>query len=53
MTAGDRDEVLASTARRRSRRLADVVDGAGRPWHERPGRLASAPMPDDGWYRDY
>ena len=26
---------------------------AGRPWHDRPSRLTSAPMPGDGWYRDY
>ena len=48
-----RGEFLATTASVRLRRLADLVDQAGRPWHERPNRLATAPMPGDGWYREY
>jgi tagatose 1,6-diphosphate aldolase len=48
-----RDAFLAGTARDRLRRLADLVDTAGHPWHERPGRLSAAPMPGDGWYREY
>jgi len=48
-----RDAFLATTAGDRLHRLADLVDAAGRPWHERPSRIAAAPMPGDGWYREY
>jgi tagatose-1,6-bisphosphate aldolase len=48
-----RDAFLAGTGRDRFRRLADLVDTAGRPWHERPNRLSAAPPPGDGWYREY
>jgi tagatose-1,6-bisphosphate aldolase len=48
-----RDAFLADTGRARLRRLAELVDAVGRPWHERPGRVASAPQPGDGWYRAY
>jgi tagatose 1,6-diphosphate aldolase len=48
-----RDAFLAETGRARLRRLADLVDAVGRPWHDRPGRVASAPQPGDGWYRAY
>jgi tagatose 1,6-diphosphate aldolase len=48
-----RDAFLATTARERLRRLAEVVDTAGRPWREHNGALASAPEPGEGWYRDY
>jgi tagatose-1,6-bisphosphate aldolase len=48
-----RDAFLATTGRERLRRLADLADAAGRPWHERPGRVTTAPIPGDGWYRDY
>ena len=48
-----RDGFLATTGRDRLRRLAELVDGAGRPWHARPGRLATATMPGESWYRGY
>jgi len=48
-----RDEFLATTGRDRLRRLAELVDRAGRPWREHPGALASAREPGEGWYRDY
>jgi tagatose 1,6-diphosphate aldolase len=48
-----RDAFLGTTGRDRLRRLADLVDAAGRPWQERPSRLAASPMPGDGWYREY
>ena len=53
MEPAARDAFLATTGRERLGRLADLVEAAGRPWHDRPGRLATAPMPGDGWYRDY
>jgi tagatose-1,6-bisphosphate aldolase len=53
MDPAARDGFLAETGRARLRRLADLVDAVGRPWHERPSRVASAPMPGDGWYREY
>ena len=37
-----RDAFLATTGRDRLRRLAELVDGAGRPWRERPGALRIA-----------
>ena len=48
-----RDDFLMTTGRQRLGRLVDLVDAAGQPWHARPGRLADAPAPGDGWYRDY
>lgn len=54
--AGDpaaRDAFLATTGRERLHRLADLVDGAARPWHDRPGRHAAPPAPGEGWYRGY
>ena len=53
LDAPARDAFLATTGRDRLRRLAELVDGAGRPWHEHPGALASAREPAEGWYRDY
>ena len=52
MTPGSRDEFLATTARERLRRLVDLADSVGRPWHERPSLLSLAPAPGEGWYRD-
>ena len=49
----ERDAFLLGTGRARLRRLADLVDAVGRPWDDRPGRVASAPQPGDGWYRAY
>jgi tagatose 1,6-diphosphate aldolase len=48
-----RDAFLATTGRERLRRLADLAADAGRPWHDRPSRLTTAPLPGDGWYRGY
>jgi tagatose 1,6-diphosphate aldolase len=53
MTAGPRDAFLATTARERLRRLVDLVDSAGRPWHERSSPLSLAAAPGEGWFRDY
>jgi tagatose-1,6-bisphosphate aldolase len=53
MEPAARDAFLATTGRERLGRLADLVESVGRPWHDRPGRLTSAPMPGDGWYREY
>ena len=53
MEQAARDAFLATTGRQRLRRLADLVESVGRPWHDRPSRLTSGPMPGDGWYRDY
>jgi tagatose 1,6-diphosphate aldolase len=49
----DRDRFLATTAHDRLRRLSDLVDAVGRPWRDRPNRLTNAPLPGDGWYREY
>ena len=48
-----RDAFLATAGRDRLQRLADLVEGAGRPWHARAGRLSTATMPVESWYRDY
>jgi len=48
-----RDAFLLTTGRHRLGRLVDLVEAAGNPWHARPGRLAEAPSPGDGWYREY
>jgi tagatose 1,6-diphosphate aldolase len=53
MAPAARDAFLATTGRERLGRLADLVESAGRPWHDRPSRLTSAPTPGDGWYREY
>jgi tagatose 1,6-diphosphate aldolase len=53
MESDARDAFLSTTARDRLRRLADLVDAAGRPWHQRPSRREVAPLPADGWYREY
>lgn len=53
MAPDARDAFLMTTGRERLQRLVDLVDGAGHPWQERPGRLHDAPSPGDGWYRDY
>jgi tagatose-1,6-bisphosphate aldolase len=47
-----RESFLMTAGRDRLRRLADLVDTAGRPWHERPTRLTTATPPGEGWYRD-
>lgn len=53
MASADRDAWLAGEGRRRLVRLVRLVDGAGRPWHDRPNAITSAPQPLDGWYRAY
>lgn len=53
MAPAARDAFLATTGREQLRRLADLVESAGRPWHDRSSRLTSAPTPGDGWYREY
>ncbi len=53
MAPAARDAFLATTGRERLGRLANLVESAGRPWRDRPSRLAPAPTPGDGWYREY
>jgi tagatose 1,6-diphosphate aldolase len=53
MEPAARDAFLVTTGRERLGRLADLVESVGRPWHDRPNRLRPAPMPGDGWYREY
>lgn len=53
MAPDERDRFLATTGRERLRRLAELVDRVGRPWHERSTRITSAPPPGEGWYREY
>jgi tagatose 1,6-diphosphate aldolase len=53
MAPAARDSFLAGPGRARLAGLVELVDRVGRPWHERPGRIASAPPPGDGWYREY
>ena len=53
MAPDARDAFLATTGRERLRRLVDLVDVRGRPWHARPSRLTEAPAPGDGWYATY
>ncbi len=48
-----RDEFLGTIGRERLARLQELVDARGRPWHERSSRLTAAPVPGDGWYREY
>jgi tagatose-1,6-bisphosphate aldolase len=49
----ERDAFLRTTGRQRLRRLVDLVDELGRPWHARPTPLATLPDPPEGWYREY
>jgi tagatose 1,6-diphosphate aldolase len=49
----ERDAWLATEGRARLGRLASLVDGAGVPWHVRPGALPAAEAPGEGWYREY
>jgi tagatose-1,6-bisphosphate aldolase len=53
MEPAARDAFLTTTGSDRLRRLADLVDTVGRPWHDRPSRLTTAPSPGDGWYLEY
>jgi tagatose 1,6-diphosphate aldolase len=48
-----RDAFLATTGRDRLVRLVDLVDAVGRPWHDRPSPLSAAPIPGEGWFREY
>jgi tagatose 1,6-diphosphate aldolase len=48
-----RDAFLMTTGRQRLGRLVELVDAVGHPWLARPGPLAEAPSPGDGWYREY
>ena len=51
MAAPDRDVFLATTAHDRLRALADIVDGAARPWTDgAPHLRTTEPIPAD-WYR--
>ena len=55
MPRGSRPPIAMRSWRRtgaaRLRRLVELADAAGRPWHERPNRLTALPDPGDGWYR--
>jgi len=53
MAAGERDAWLTTEGRRRLERLVTLVDREGTPWHARPNPVTAAPMPGDGWYREY
>ncbi len=53
MEPAARDTFLAGTGRVRLGRLANLVDVVGHPWHDRPSRLTTSPIPGDGWYREY
>jgi tagatose-1,6-bisphosphate aldolase len=53
LAAEPRAAFLATTARERLRRLVDLVDAVGRPWHARPTALSSVAAPAEGWYREY
>jgi tagatose 1,6-diphosphate aldolase len=53
MPPARRHDWLASEGRARLTRLADLVESEARPWHDRTTELTSAPMPGQGWYRDY
>jgi tagatose 1,6-diphosphate aldolase len=53
MAPVERDSFLLTIGRERLGRLADLVDTVGRPWHSRPSRLTTSPLPGDGWYRNY
>jgi tagatose 1,6-diphosphate aldolase len=49
----ERDAWLTTEGRRRLERLVRLVDTQGTPWHARPNPVTVAPMPGDGWYREY
>jgi tagatose-1,6-bisphosphate aldolase len=49
----ERDAWLAREGRARLARLADLVDELGVPWLARPGAVADAATPGEGWYREY
>jgi tagatose-1,6-bisphosphate aldolase len=53
MLVAARDEFLMTIGRARLRRLAELVDAAGRPWHDRRSHVTESPLPADGWYREY
>lgn len=48
-----RDRYIATEGRARLQRLVDLAEAHGRPWHARASRLSRAPVPGDGWYREY
>jgi tagatose-1,6-bisphosphate aldolase len=49
----ERDAWLASEGRGRLERLVRLVDEEGLPWHARANPVTTAPVPGDGWYRQY
>jgi tagatose-1,6-bisphosphate aldolase len=49
----ERDAWLAGEGRARLARLVDLVDALGVPWPARPGEVADAATPGEGWYREY
>jgi tagatose 1,6-diphosphate aldolase len=49
----ERDVFLRTTGRERLRRLVDLVDELGRPWHARLTPLAALADLPEGWYREY
>jgi tagatose-1,6-bisphosphate aldolase len=51
LAPADRDAFLATIGAARLRRLVELADATGRPWHDRPNRLTALPVPGDGWYR--
>jgi tagatose-1,6-bisphosphate aldolase len=53
MARDERDRFLMTTGRERLRRLTELVDAVGQPWHERSTRITNASPPGDGWYRGY
>jgi tagatose 1,6-diphosphate aldolase len=53
MSAAERDAWLAGEGRRRLERLVRLVDERGTPWHARPNSVTGAPVPVQGWYREY
>jgi len=53
MDPAARDSFLATTGRERLTRIAELVETVAKPWSDRPSRLASAPAPGDGWFREY
>lgn len=50
---GERQAWLEGEGRTRLRRLADLVDRAGVPWHARRGSTAAGAAPGEGWYHGY
>jgi tagatose-1,6-bisphosphate aldolase len=53
MAPAERDSFLATTGRQRLARIAELVETVAKPWFDRPSRLAAAPAPGDGWFREY